>query len=85
MKNVIKLLAESMLMRLGVRAAASAINAGIQKNVLGSGITRHTNFSKTHLLIKCVAQLIENETKEQRDRFFSVLLGKGRTKQSGGL
>ena len=37
MKNVIKPLVESVLIPLGLTAAASAADAGIHKNVLGSG------------------------------------------------
>ena len=36
-KNVIKLLAKSVLIRLGLTAAASAADAGIQKQIVGSG------------------------------------------------
>ena len=39
MKNVIKLLAKSVLIPLGLTAAASAADAGIHKKILGSGIT----------------------------------------------
>ena len=46
-KNVIKLLAESTLIPLGLRAAASAIDAGIHKKILGSGETTLINFLKT--------------------------------------
>ena len=38
-KNVIKPLAKSVLTRLGLTAAASAADAGIHKNILGSGNT----------------------------------------------
>ena len=37
MKNVIKPVAESALIPLGLPAAASAANAGIHKKILGSG------------------------------------------------
>ena len=40
MKNVIKLLAKSVLIPLGLTAAASAADAGIHKKVLGSGHNR---------------------------------------------
>ena len=36
-KNVIKPLAKSVLIPLGLTAAASAADAGIHKNILGSG------------------------------------------------
>ena len=38
-KNIIKPLAESILVPLGLTAAASAVDAGIQKKILGSGTT----------------------------------------------
>ena len=38
-KNVIKLLAKSVLIPLGLTAAASAADAGIHKKILGSGNT----------------------------------------------
>ena len=37
MKNVIKPLAKSVLITLGLTAAASAADAGIHKKILGSG------------------------------------------------
>ena len=40
-KNVIKLLAKSVLIPLGLTAAASAADAGINKKVLGSGNTNN--------------------------------------------
>ena len=39
MKNVIQPLAKSVLIPLGLTAAASAAGAGIQKKILGSGTT----------------------------------------------
>ena len=39
MKNVIKPLAKSVLIPLGLTAAASAADAGIHKKFLGSGTT----------------------------------------------
>ena len=38
-KNVIKPLAKSVLIPLGLNAAASAADAGIHKKILGSGTT----------------------------------------------
>ena len=40
MKNVLKSLTKSVLIPLGLTAAASAANAGIHKKILGSGITK---------------------------------------------
>ena len=42
-KNVIKPLAKSVLIPLGLTAAASAADAGIQKKILGSGTTNLVN------------------------------------------
>ena len=39
MKNAIKPLAKSVLIPLGITAAASAADAGMHKNILGSGTT----------------------------------------------
>ena len=39
MKNVLKPLAKSVLIQLGLTAAASAINAAIKKKMFGSGMT----------------------------------------------
>ena len=46
-KNVIKPLAKSYLIPLGLTAAASAADAGINKNILGSG-RRYSSFSASH-------------------------------------
>ena len=47
-KNVIKLLAKSVLIRLGLTAAASAVDAEMHKKILGSG---HNHPSSTTLII----------------------------------
>ena len=39
MKNVLKPLAKSVLIQLGLTAAASAIHAAIKKKMFGSGMT----------------------------------------------
>ena len=39
MKNVLKPLAKSVLIQLGITEAASAINAAIKKKMFGSGMT----------------------------------------------
>ena len=46
-KNVIKPLAKSILIPLGLTAAASAGDAGIHKKILGSGC-RHSSSSTSH-------------------------------------
>ena len=43
MKNEIKPLAKSVLIPLGLTAAASAADAGIQKKILGSGNNNNNN------------------------------------------
>ena len=48
MKNVIKPLAKSVLIPLGLTAAASAADAGIHKQILGSG---HNHPSSATLII----------------------------------
>ena len=47
-KNVIKPLAKSILIPLGLTAVASAANSGIYKTILGSG---HNNNNTTTLMI----------------------------------
>ena len=73
---------------LGLTAAASAAVAWIHKTILGSGTTTLaiSNEKKKDMkivksledsgpLLKGVTRTIENETKEQRGGFFSMLLG----------
>ena len=88
-KNVSKALAKSVLIPLGLTAAASAADAGIHKKMLGS---RNTTLiisneemneimkivqalEDSNILLKGVTKTIENETKEQKVGFLSVLLG----------
>ena len=49
-KNVIKPLAKSVLIPLGLTTAASAADAGIHKKILGSG-NRHSSFASHTALI----------------------------------
>ena len=88
-KNVIKPLAKSVLIPLGLTAAVSAPDAGIHKEILGSGNTaliisnEEMNdiikivqaLEDSKVLLKGVAKTIENETKEQKGGFLSMLLG----------
>ena len=88
-KNVIKSLAKSVLIPLGLTAAASAADAGIHKKILGSGNTTliisndeiHDiikivkSLEDSGLLLKGVSETVQNEAKEQKGRFFSMLLG----------
>ena len=77
MKNVIKPLAKSVLILLGLAAAASAADAGIHKNILVSGtktliisddemevITKIVKYlENSRLLLKGVSVTIQNEAK----------------------
>ena len=88
-KNVIKPLAKSVLIPLGLTAAASAADAGIHKKILGSGNTtliisnEEMNdimkivqaLEDSNILLKRVTKTIENETKEQKGGILSMLLG----------
>ena len=82
-------LAKNILAPLGIAAAASAINAGIQKKKHGSGtatlITSYEEMNDimrivqaledSNILLKEVIKTIKNKTKEQKGRFLSMLLG----------
>ena len=91
MKGVIQSLAKSILIPLGLTAAVSAADAGIRKNVLGTG--HNTTLIKSNdemedilkivksledsgLLFEGVSETIKNEAKEQKGGFLSMLLGK---------
>ena len=89
MKNVIKPLAKSFSVPLGLTAAASAADAGIHNKILGSGtttliisndemkdITRIVkSLEDSGLLLKGVSETIQNEAKKQKRGFISMLLG----------
>ena len=82
-------LATSILAPLGITAAASAIDAGIQKKIHGSGTTTTIISNKemndimkivqaledSNILLKGVTQTIKNKTKEQKGGFLGMLLG----------
>ena len=88
-KNVIKPLVKSVLIPLGLTAAASAADAGIHKKILGSGnttliisnneiedITKIVkSLEDSGLLLKGVTETVQNEIKEQKGGFLSMLLG----------
>ena len=81
--------AKNVLAPLRITAAASAIDAGIQKNIHGSGTetliisNQEMNdimkivqaHGDSNILLKGVTKTIENETKEQKGGFLSMLLG----------
>ena len=87
-KNVIKSLAKSVLIPLGLIAAASAADAGIHKQILGSGnrtliisndeiediIKIVKSLEDSNLLLKGVTETVQNEVKEQKGGFFSMIL-----------
>ena len=89
MKNVIKPLPKSVLIPLRLTAAASAVDAEMHKNILGSGTTtlKVSNdemediikivkpLEDSDLLLKGVSETIQNEAKEQKGGFLSMLLG----------
>ena len=87
--NVLKPLAKSVLIPLGLTAAASATDAAIQKKIHGSGTTKLIilneemgdimniikSLENSGLLIEVVSETIQKEAKKQKWRFFSMLLG----------
>ena len=92
-KSVIKPLAKSVLIPLGLTAAALAADAGIHKKILGSG-SDHNNtilivsndkmddilkivksLEDSGVLLKGVSETIQNDAKEKRGGFLSMLLG----------
>ena len=93
MKNVIKPLVKSVLIPLGLTAAASAADAGTHKNILGSGHNNNRttliisnneikdiikivkSLEDSGLLLKGVTETVQNEVKEQKGGFLSLLLG----------
>ena len=82
-------LTENVLAPLGITAAASAIDARIQKKIHGSGKTTLIisneemtvimkivqSFEESYILLKGVTKTINNETKEQKGELLSILLG----------
>ena len=81
-------LAKNVLAPLDLAAAMSAIDGSIQKNLHGSGIKLIIEeedmkdamkiieaLENSGILLKGVSKTIENETKEQRGGFLSMLLG----------
>ena len=82
-------LAKNVLAPLGITAVASTIDAGVQKNIYGLGTATLMisneemndimkivqSLKDSNILSKGVTKTIENETKEQRRGFLSMLLG----------
>ena len=90
MESLIKPLAKSILIPLGLTAAASAADAGMHKKILGSGHNTTLIVSNDEMenilkiiksledfgiLLKGVGETIKSKSKEQRDGFLSMLLG----------
>ena len=88
MKNVLKPLAKSVLITLGLTATVSATDKVIQKKIFWSGMTTFIifneemneiikivkSFRESALLKKSVSEAIKNKAKRQRDEFLSMLL-----------
>ena len=89
-KNLITPLAKSVLVPLGFTAAASAADEGIRKKILTSGNTTTLVISNkdmedptkivksledSGLLLEGVTQSVQNEEKEKKGGFLSMLLG----------
>ena len=81
-------LAKNVLAPLGLTAAMSAIDGSIQKKIHGSGVKLVIEeedmndimkfieaLENSGILLRGVSKTIENETKEQRGGFLSMLLG----------
>ena len=91
MKNVIKSLAKSVLIPLGLTPAASAVDVGIKIYIYILGSVNTTlivssdelediikvvkSLEDSSLLLKVVSETIQNEAKEQKGEFLSMLLG----------
>ena len=87
--NVLKPLAKSVLIPLGLTAATSAADAAIYKKMFGSGTTTLIisneemneimktikSLEESGLLIKGVSETIKNKANEQKGGFLGMLLG----------
>ena len=99
MKNLIMPLAKSILIPLELTAEASGADAGIHKKVLGSRtatliklndemedvIKTVKSLEDSGLLLKGVSETIQNEAKEQKGIFLSMLLGTLRASLLGNI
>ena len=86
-KNIIKLLAKSVLIPLGSAAVASAVDVGIHKKILGSGTTTLIisndevkdimkivkSLEDSSFLLKGDIKTIQDEVKVQKGRFLCML------------
>ena len=89
LKNVLKPLAKSVLIPLGLRAVTTATVATIYKKMFGSGTTTLIisneemndmkivkSLAESGLLIKGVIKTVKNEAWEQKGQFLNMLLRK---------
>ena len=88
-ESVLKPLAKSILIPLGLTAAASATYTAIHKKMFGSGNTTLIiskeemndiikivkSLEESVLIMKGISKTIKNEAKEQKGRFLGMLLG----------
>ena len=85
--NVLKPLAKSVLIPLGLTAAATVTDAAIHKKMFRSGVTTLIisnekmndtkiikSLEESGLLIKGISETIKNKAKEQKGGFLSMLL-----------
>ena len=84
MGNVLKPLAKSVLIPLGLTAAASATDAAIHKKTFETLISNEQmndimkivkSLEESGLLIKYISQTIKNEAKKQKGGFLGMLFG----------
>ena len=82
-------MAKKFLAALGITAAASAIDAGVQKKTHSSGTITLINSNEemndmmkivqapedSNILLKGVTKTMKNETKELKERFLAMLSG----------
>ena len=91
-------LAKNVLVPLGLTAAMSAVDGGIQKKIYGSGVKLIIEqedmkdimkiikaLENSGILLNGVSKTIKNETKEQRGGFLSMLLSTLGTSLLGNL
>ena len=88
MKNLLKSVAKSVLIRLKLTTVASATDAAIHKNMFGSGTTTLIisneemndimkmikSLEESGLLIQGASETIKSEAKEQKGELFRMLL-----------
>ena len=91
MKSVITPLAKSVLIPLRLTEAASAADAGIHKKIfisnkdMGDLIKIVKSLEDSGLLLKGITESVQNEIKEQKGGFLSMLLGTLGTSLLGNL